>query len=82
MGGAVGWRHPRADPAAESNARRHLCGPRRQRLGQRAAYDAAVRWLTEGRRVRVAIPPEPDTDWADVLAADGALTIAEARHAA
>jgi putative DNA primase/helicase len=33
--------------------------------GERAA---AARWLSEGRRVRIAMPPEPDTDMADVLA--------------
>jgi phage/plasmid primase-like uncharacterized protein len=36
--------------------------------GQSAAYTAAQRWLAEGRRVRIATPPEPDTDFADVLA--------------
>ena len=35
--------------------------------GERAARDAAARWFAEGRRVRVAIPPEPDTDFADLL---------------
>ncbi len=37
--------------------------------GQRAARAAARRWLVEGRWVRIAMPPEPDTDMADVLAA-------------
>jgi putative DNA primase/helicase len=36
--------------------------------GERAAYAAADRWLAEGRRVRIALPPEPGTDIADVLA--------------
>ena len=36
-------------------------------VGQRAAHDAAERWLAEGRRVRIAMPPEPGTDMADVL---------------
>ena len=27
--------------------------------GERAAHDAAARWLAEGRRVRIAMPPEP-----------------------
>jgi putative DNA primase/helicase len=27
--------------------------------GERAARIAAARWLAEGRRVRIAIPPEP-----------------------
>jgi Toprim domain-containing protein len=31
-------------------------------VGQRAAHDAAARWLAEGRRVRIALPPEPGTD--------------------
>ena len=39
--------------------------------GQRAARNAARRWLAEGRRVRIAMPPEPGTDWADVLATKG-----------
>jgi len=40
-------------------------------VGQRAAADAAQRWLTEGRRVRIAMPPESDTDMADVLVERG-----------
>src|SRR5262245_55768091 len=36
-------------------------------VGQRAAAEAAQRWLKEGRRVRIAMPPESDTDMADVL---------------
>ena len=35
--------------------------------GETAARDAARRWLAEGRRVRIAIPPEPGTDFNDVL---------------
>lgn len=35
--------------------------------GERAAYTAADRWLAEDRRVRIAMPPEPGTDFADVL---------------
>jgi putative DNA primase/helicase len=35
--------------------------------GERSAYAAADRWLAEGRRVRIAMPPEPDTDFNDVL---------------
>jgi hypothetical protein len=35
--------------------------------GERAAHRAARRWLAEGREVRIALPPEPGTDWADVL---------------
>jgi hypothetical protein len=37
--------------------------------GQRAAHDAAARWLSEGRRVRIAMPSEPDSDMADLLGA-------------
>jgi putative DNA primase/helicase len=36
--------------------------------GERAAHAAAQRWLAEGRRVRIALPPEPGTDFADLLA--------------
>jgi len=36
-------------------------------VGQRAAAEAAQRWLAEGRRVRIAMPPDSDTDMADVL---------------
>lgn len=42
--------------------------------GQRAAYAAAQRWLAEGRRVRIALPPQPSTDMADVLAGRGSIT--------
>jgi putative DNA primase/helicase len=35
--------------------------------GENAAQVAAARWLAEGRRVRIAIPPEPGTDFNDVL---------------
>jgi putative DNA primase/helicase len=47
-------------------------------IGQRAAHDAAQRWLADGRHVRIALPPEPGTDMADALIAD----TAEARHVA
>jgi hypothetical protein len=36
-------------------------------VGERAAHDAAERWLGEGRRVRLALPPELNTDFNDVL---------------
>ena len=36
--------------------------------GERAAHGAAQRWLAEGRRVRIALSPEPGTDFADLLA--------------
>jgi putative DNA primase/helicase len=50
--------------------------------GQRAARDAAQRWLAEGRRVRIVLPPEPGTDMADALFADTAADTVEARHVA
>jgi putative DNA primase/helicase len=50
-------------------------------VGQGAANDAAVRWIGEGRRVRMALPPKPGTDFADVLLADVSAT-GEARHVA
>jgi hypothetical protein len=46
--------------------------------GERAARDAAARWLSEGRRVRIAMPPRAGTDIADALLAE----TAEARHVA
>jgi putative DNA primase/helicase len=39
----------------------------RSGAGERAARTAAVRWLAEGRRLRIALPPEPGTDFADLL---------------
>ena len=39
----------------------------RNGIGEEAARKAARRWLAEGRRVRIALPPEPGTDWNDVL---------------
>ena len=40
----------------------------RQRVRVRqAAQKAAPRWLAEGRRVRIAIPPEPGSDFNDLL---------------
>jgi putative DNA primase/helicase len=36
-------------------------------VGQRALHEACDRFLSEGRRVRIAIPPEPDTDFNDLL---------------
>jgi hypothetical protein len=50
--------------------------------GQRAALDAAQRWLAEGRHVRIAMPPEPDTDMADVLLGHDYARSNEARHVA
>jgi putative DNA primase/helicase len=35
--------------------------------GEAAARAAADRWLSEGRRVRIAMPPEPGSDFNDLL---------------
>jgi putative DNA primase/helicase len=35
--------------------------------GERAAHIAAQRWLDEGRRVRIAIPPIAGADFNDIL---------------
>ena len=35
--------------------------------GERAAYAAADGWLADGRQVRIAMPPQPGTDFNDVL---------------
>ncbi len=39
----------------------------RSGAGERAARRAAARWLSEGRGVKIAMPPEPGTDFNDVL---------------
>jgi putative DNA primase/helicase len=49
---------------------------------ERAAFAAADRWLSEGRRVKIAIPPEPRTDFADVLLGRACARIVEARDVA
>jgi hypothetical protein len=54
----------------------------RHGAGERAARTAAQRWLAEGRRVRIALPPEPGTDMADVLAGRAYAGIVEVRDAA
>jgi putative DNA primase/helicase len=54
----------------------------RSGTGERAAHDAAARWLAEGRSVRIALPPEPGTDFNDVLTGRTAAKINEARHVA
>jgi putative DNA primase/helicase len=43
----------------------------RNARGERAARTAAQRWLAEGRQVRIALPPEPGSDFNDVLLARG-----------
>jgi len=50
--------------------------------GERAARDAAGRWLAEGRRVRIALPPVIGTDMADVLAGGPHAAMDEARGVA
>jgi hypothetical protein len=43
----------------------------RSRVGERCAQVAADKWLSETRRVRIAMPPEADTDLNDVLSGRG-----------
>ena len=50
--------------------------------GERAAYAAAYRWLREGRRVRIAMSPEPGTDFNDMLSGKSATRTMEADNAA
>jgi putative DNA primase/helicase len=49
-------------------------------VGARAAHTAAQRWLAEGRRARIALPPTPGTDFNDVLRGRGHAQAAEERH--
>jgi putative DNA primase/helicase len=51
-------------------------------VGERAAHDAAERWLAEGRRVRVAMPPQAGIDFNDVLIACDAAKTDEVRYVA
>jgi hypothetical protein len=51
-------------------------------VGEQAARAAAARWLAEGRRVRVATPPELGADFNDVLTGLAAGKIDEARNVA
>jgi putative DNA primase/helicase len=50
--------------------------------GERAARMAADRWLAEGRRVRIAKPPQPGTDFNDVMLGRAYARITEARDVA
>lgn len=50
--------------------------------GERAAHDAAARWLAEGRRVRIAMSPDLGADFNDVLTGRTATEINEAHHVA
>jgi phage/plasmid primase-like uncharacterized protein len=44
-------------------------------VGCRAAETAAERWHAQGRKVRICLPPKPDTDFNDLLRAENALEI-------
>lgn len=46
-------------------------------VGAVAAHDAARRWLGEGRRVKIVVPPEVGCDFNDVLAGRGDGRMAE-----
>ena len=46
-------------------------------VGAVAAHDAAQRWLGEGRRVKIVVPPEVGCDFNDVLAGRAEGRIAE-----
>jgi putative DNA primase/helicase len=54
----------------------------RSGAGERAARAAAARWMAERRRVRIALPPEPGTDFADVLLGRAYAAIGDAGDAA
>jgi hypothetical protein len=49
-------------------------------VGQHAAREAADRFLAEGRRVRIAIPPETDTDFNDLLLSGNSNRFKEEQH--
>jgi putative DNA primase/helicase len=60
-----------------------LCGDHdANATGERAARDAAGRWITDNRDVRLAFPPEPNTDFNDVLTGRATSQTIEARHVA
>ena len=50
--------------------------------GDRAARTAAERWVGEGRRVRIALAPEPGTDFNDVLLGRVHRRVEEVRNVA
>ena len=50
--------------------------------GERAARLAAERWVGEGRRVKLAMSPEPGTDFNDVLLGLAHAQITKVRHVA
>jgi putative DNA primase/helicase len=51
-------------------------------VGERAARTAAERFLREGRKVRIAMPPEPGADFNDVLTGRTVAKIKQVRHVA
>jgi putative DNA primase/helicase len=51
-------------------------------VGQRDANAAAERFLAEGRRVRIALPPTPGLDFNDLLRGSASVRIDESRHVA
>jgi hypothetical protein len=51
-------------------------------VGQRAANAAAERFLAEGRRVRIALPPTSGLDFNDLLRGSTSVRIDENRHVA
>jgi hypothetical protein len=48
-------------------------------IGESAARDAGLRWRKEGREVRIAMPPERGTDFADVLLATESAEVCDVR---
>jgi hypothetical protein len=59
-----------------------ICGDRDENaVGERAARDAGARFVREGRRVRIALPPEPGTDFNDILCGMAAVRGERVLHA-
>jgi phage/plasmid primase-like uncharacterized protein len=51
-------------------------------VGESAARDAAARWLAEGRRVKLALPPRAGIDFNDILSGVASAPTEEARRVA
>ena len=51
-------------------------------VGERAARDTAERFLREGRHIHIAMPPEPETDFNDILCGMVSAVTEEARRVA
>lgn len=51
-------------------------------VGQRAANAAVERFLAEGRRVRIALPPGSGLDFNDLLRGSASVRVDEKRHVA